>query len=60
MPTVPSQVQQGRSPREGRKYFTLDEARRALPLVKRILRGGSRWRCWGDERELGNGHWAFL
>jgi hypothetical protein len=36
MPAVPSQVKRERGPRGGKKYFTLAEARRALPLVKRI------------------------
>jgi len=36
MTIVPSQVQKGRGPHGGKKYFTLAEARRALPLVKRI------------------------
>jgi hypothetical protein len=36
MATLPSQLQRGREPRGGKKYFTLVEARRALPLVKRI------------------------
>lgn len=36
MAAFPTQAAQGRGPRPGKKYFTLAEARRALPLVKRI------------------------
>ena len=47
MPTMPWQVTKARGPRGGKKYFTLAEARRALPLVRRIahdLQGAHRER----------------
>jgi len=36
MPPATSQIRKGPEPRGEKKYFTLAEARRALPLVKRI------------------------
>jgi hypothetical protein len=36
MAALPSQLRRGTRERNGKKYFTLDEARRALPLVRRI------------------------
>jgi hypothetical protein len=37
MASFESPVKQKPAARKGRKFFTLDEARRALPLVKRIV-----------------------
>ncbi len=36
MATAGNPTVRGREPRPGKKYFTLEEARRSLPLVKRI------------------------
>ena len=58
MPTVPSQVMKGRGPRGGKKYFTLSEARRALPLVKRIaqdLQAAQKERIRLHEQMMANG-----
>src|SRR4051794_40386663 len=36
MAAVPTETTKGQGPKPGKKYFSLAEARRALPLVKRI------------------------
>jgi hypothetical protein len=36
MSAISSSVRKGPEPRSGKKFFSLDEARRSLPLVKRI------------------------
>ncbi len=36
MAALPSQLRRGTGERNGKKFFTLEEARRALPLVRRI------------------------
>jgi hypothetical protein len=49
MSLMSSTVKKSPEPRGAKKYFTLAEARRALPLVRRValdLQEAARWTNW--------------